>query len=170
MEQKKTYPRVLTHKVLFTALIGAGCSAVGAAYYLSRRDGTLLLLSGLVFLLCLLRAVGLHRTIAAGKYEVVEGTCIGVSAKPLHRQLRVRMMDADGLETTLSLGRQAKVKIGFRYRFYFKQDQRLTLGNEFLDTALATDQLLGFEELGAFSFHDESTGQEPGEVGQQTTK
>ena len=50
--------------------------------------------------------------------------------------------------SALLLGKHSKIQIGFRYRFYFKKTQRLTLGSEYFDSALSSDCFLGFEELG----------------------
>jgi len=49
------------------------------------------------------------------------------------------------------LGKQLKVKIGYRYRFYFKKTQHISLGNEYLNSAIFSDHFLGYEELGEFS-------------------
>lgn len=151
----KDIPGVLALRLLFTVLIGTGCLAVGISYCLFTRDMIFLALSGLVFLFSLLRGLSLWRTIAFRQYEVVEGTCVGITAKALRRQIKIRMMDENGEETALCLGKQSKVKIGFRYRFYIKSGRRLSLGSEYFDTALSTDQFLGFEELGKFIFHQE---------------
>lgn len=159
-DEKKTIPPVLFRKVFLTALAGVGCFAVGAGYYLYCRDGMMLLLSGLVLLFGLFRAASLYRTITAEKYEIVEGTCVGVSSIPFRRQLRIRIMDADGIETSLCLGKQSGVKIGFCYRFFFKEERRPSLGNEFLDIALVTGHFLGFEELGKYSFLNDAAVQE----------
>lgn len=156
VDEDKGVPYVLLRKVFLTGLVGLGCFAVGAGYYLYCRDGTMLLLSGLILLFSLIRATGLHHTITAKKYEIVEGTCVGVSFIPFRRQLRIRIIDADGIETSLCLGKQARVKIGFYYRFFFKDEQPPSLGNEFLDMALVTGHFLGFEELEEFSFHNSS--------------
>lgn len=159
-DEKKTMPPVLFRKVFLTALVGVGCFAVGAGYYLYCRDGTMLLLSGLVLLFGLFRAAGLYHMITAGKYEVVEGTCVGVSSMPFRRQLKVRIMDAGGAEISLCLSKQTRVRIGFCYRFFFKEERRPSLGNEFLDTALVTGHFLGFEELGKYSFLNGAATQE----------
>lgn len=151
MNALKNCPRVLFQKVLFTMLIGAGCLIVGAAYYLFSKDGITLALSCLVLIFSLFRSIGLYRTIAKGKYEVVEGTCVSVSQKPMRKHSTVKIMDDAGIETTLRLGKQAKVKIGFRYRFYFNQGNQLSVGSEYFDTALSSNHFLGFEELGEFA-------------------
>ena len=49
------------------------------------------------------------------------------------------------------LYKQSKVKIGYRYRFFFRQTQRFSLGSEYLDTAMSSDHFLGYEELGEFA-------------------
>lgn len=159
-DEKKAVPPVLFRKVFLTALVGVGCFAVGAGYYLYCRDGTMLILSGLVLLFSLFRATELYHMITAGKYEIVEGTCVGVSSMPFHRRLRIRIMDADGAETSLYLSKQTRVKIGFCYRFFFKEEQRPSLGNESLDAVLTTGHFLGFEELGKYSFGNDAAVQE----------
>jgi len=60
-------------------------------------------------------------------------------------------VDGDGNESTMLLGKQLKVKIGYRYRFYFKKTQHISLGNEYLNSAIFSDHFLGYEELGEFS-------------------
>jgi hypothetical protein len=71
-----------------------------------------------------------------------------VSIKVFRKQLTVKLMDDAGIETSLRLGKQAKIRIGLRYRFYFKKGEHLSLGNEYFDTALSSDHFLGFEEFG----------------------
>mgnify|MGYP000083358065 CR=1 FL=1 len=52
---------------------------------------------------------------------------------------------------TMLLGKQSKVKIGYRYRFYFKETQHISLGSEYLNSAMSSDHFLGYEELGEFT-------------------
>lgn len=151
MNALKDFPKVLFQKVLFTTLIGIGCLIVGVAYYLFSKDGITLALSGLVLIFSLFRSIGLYRTIAKEQYEVVEGTCVSLAAKPLRKHTTVKIMDDAGVETTLRLSKQAKIKIGFRYRFYFNQGGQLSVGSEYFDTALSSNHFLGFEELGEFA-------------------
>jgi hypothetical protein len=151
MNTLKNCPKALAHKILLTALIGAGCLFVGAAYYIFSKDSITLALSGFVFVFSIVRSAGLYGTVTKQKYEVIEGTCIGVSSKVFRKQLTVKLMVDAGIETSLRLGKQAKIRIGFRYRFYFKEGEHLSLGNEYFDTALSSDHFLGFEELGEFA-------------------
>ncbi len=155
MHLQKKVPEVLFQKVLVTALIGMSCMVTGIAYYIYARDIVFLALSGLILLFSLLRSISLYKTITRQKFETVVGICVGISVKPFQKQSRIRIIDKEGIETTLRLGKQPRVKIGFLYRFYFKQNQPLSLGNEYLDTILTTDYFLGFEELGKSSNHSE---------------
>jgi hypothetical protein len=150
MNKLKDFPKALLMKVFLTALIGFGCMVVGAAYFIFSRDNITLALSGAVFIFSIARSVNLYYTIAKQKYETVEGTCIGVSSKLFGKHFTVKVMDDAGIESSLRFGKQTKVKIGFRYRFYFKPGQRLSIGNAYFDTALSSDHFLGFEELGEY--------------------
>ena len=150
----KNCPRALLQKILFTALTGIGCLIVGSAYYIISGDGITLALSGLVFVFSLAKSAGLYNIITKRKYEIVEGACVGVSSKPFRKHFTIKIMDDAGLESSLRLGKQTKVRIGFRYRFYFKQGERLSVGSEYFDTALSSGCFLGFEELGEFMAHN----------------
>lgn len=150
MEPLKNCPRVLLHKLFITVLLGAGCLAVGAIYYIAVHDTIFLALSGVLFVGCICRSCSLYRMIASKNYCVTEGVCIGITPKPLRRYRNVRLMDAEGLETTLLLDKHTRVRIGCQYRIYFKQYQRPGFGSEYLDTALSGDCFLGIEDLGEF--------------------
>lgn len=163
LNMQKNIPGILIQKILLTALIGIGCLLVGTAYYIYEGDRGILILSGLVLVFSLIRSAGLYRMVMGQKYEIIEGICISISAKPFRKQVKIHILDQSGLENTLRIGKQSKVKIGFRYRFYFKQGERLFSGNEYLNTILSVDQLLGVEELGEFSLQEDTT-----EVQEQT--
>lgn len=152
MEVVKSCPKVLLHRLLLMPLIGIGCLAVGIAYYCFSHDKVFLLLSGAVFAASTVQAFRLYRLIAHKKYRTTAGVCVGITAKPLRRYRNVRLMDESGLETTLLLDKQTRVKIGYRYRAYFKEENTPSLGSEYLDTALSGSSFLGIEELGKYSF------------------
>ena len=95
------------------------------------------------------RAMGsYYRVLSEKKYEVVEGTCVGIVPKPLRKFRKIRIMDDEGNESALLLPKQSKVTIGDRYRFYFKQTQRISLGSEYFDAAMSSDCFLGYEQIG----------------------
>ena len=111
----------------------------------------MLFLSLAVCFFSFLKAFEFYRVIAGEEYEIVEGTCISVMPKPLRKYRKIKIMDDNGNESTMLLGKQSKVKIGYRYRFYFKETQRLNFGSEYLDSSMSSDCFLGYEELGEFS-------------------
>lgn len=141
-------PKVLFRKVILTLVVGIGCLLVGGAYFLFSGDRTTLMLSAIILVFSTGRTLSLYRSVIAGSYEVVEGTVVAVKARPLRKHSIVKVMDDDGLETSLRLGKQAKVKIGYRYRFYFTKVPALSLGSEYLDAALSHGGFLGYECLG----------------------
>lgn len=150
----KDFPPVLFRKWIFTLAVGVCCLGVGSVYFFFARDGVLMGLSGLVFGFSLLRGILLYRTISSQDYETVEGTCVAISNRLLRKCRRIKIMDDQGIESTLLLAKQTKIKIGYQYRFFFKKNARSSLGSEYLDTALSTDCFLGYEELGQYSESD----------------
>lgn len=97
------------------------------------------------------KAIDYYHVITGEKYEIVEGTCVAVMPKPLRKYRKIKIMDDNGNESTMLLGKQSKVKIGYRYRFFFKETQHISLGSEYLDSAMSSDCFLGYEELGEFA-------------------
>ena len=148
MEKVIKAPTPLRNRLLLTALLGVVCLLIGLAMFLFAKDRVMLLLSAMVCIFSFYRAWSIYRVISRQEYEVVEGTCVGIVPKPLRKYRKIRIMDDEGNESALLLGKYSKIKIGFRYRFYFKKTQRLTLGNEYFDSALSSDCFLGYEELG----------------------
>ena len=141
-------PTPIFRKTLFTELIGIGCFLFGAVYYYSARDRILLILSAVVFLCSTIRALLLYHIARKKAYEIVIGTCVSVSQKIFGKLKTVKMMDDDGKETTLQIPKGSKIKIGERYRFYFqKRDGSINTEIKFLDTKLAAESLLGYEQL-----------------------
>ena len=145
-----SWPPAIFRRWLSTLILGCACLLVGLVAGAGFRDGTLLVLSGAVFLFSLLRAALLCRVILRGDYETVQGVCVQISERPLQKCRRVRFLDAEGNEQTLLLGKQARLRIGYRYRFYLKRGGQPIFDNAWLQSSLATDQLLGYEELGEY--------------------
>lgn len=149
----RSIPAPLFRKMLFTGLIGAGCMLFGIVYYFLRQDRILLILSLLVLLGSLGQVLSFYRIAKNKKYDLVEGTCVGVTQKIIGRFQTVRMMDDDGVETTLRLSKNCILKIGAKYRFYFMQREETDTGNQYFNTALATDSFLGCEYIKEESLH-----------------
>lgn len=148
MKKINEAPAPLKHKMFLTVIIGILDLLIGVAVYLFSKDRTMLLLSGIVCVLSILRAWSILSTITGKQYETVEGTCVGIMPKPLRKYRKIRIMDDDGNESAVLLNKQTKVKIGYRYRFFFQKIQRFSLGSEYLDTAMSSNHFLGYEELG----------------------
>lgn len=146
----KDFPPVLFRKWIFTLAVGVCCLGVGIVYFFFAGDGVLLGLSGLVFGFSVLRGILLYLTISSHDYETVDGTCVAISNRLLRKCRRIKIMDDQGIESTLLLAKHTKIKIGYQYRFFFKKNAQPSLGSKYLDTALSTDCFLGYEELGQY--------------------
>lgn len=153
MENILKAPAPLRRQLILTILMGFVCLLVGLAMFLFAKDRIMLLLSAAICILSFCRAYTFYRGISEKEYEMVEGTCVGIVPKPLRKYGKIRIIDDDGNESALLLGKHLKIQIGFRYRFYFKKTQRLTLGSEYFDSALSSDCFLGFEELRKLGDH-----------------
>ena len=140
----------LQQRFLVTVLIGIVCLVVGIAVFLFANDSIILVLSGAVCMGSFWKGYMLLHTVKTKQYETVEGSCIAISQKPIRRFRKIKIGDDDGVESSLLLSKQSKIKIGYRYRFYFKSTNRITIGNEYFDTALSSDCFMGFEEVGEY--------------------
>lgn len=151
MGKIKDGPLPIRRKLFLTCIIGVVCLLVGIAMFLLLKDRMMLFLSLAVCIFSTGKALEYYRVIAGEEYEIVEGTCVAVMPKPLRKYRKIKIMDDNGTESTMLLSKQSKVKIGYRYRFYFKETQHISLGSEYLDSAMSSDHFLGYEELGEFS-------------------
>ena len=147
MDKWTSFPTPLKRKMLLTALVGIGCLLVGVAFTIFAKDTMMLILSAAVCAFSLFKAFTLYRVASKKDYEVVEGTCSAIIPKLLPKFRKIKITDDEGNETTLLLSKQSKVAIGERYRFYFKKTTRVTLGNEYFDSALSSDCFLGYEAV-----------------------
>lgn len=141
----KQIPKPLLRKILITPLIGAGCLLLGVSMYLGAGDRTLLLLSGVLFLSCLVKGFFYYRIASRNRYEIVFGTCTRIMPQMFGRLRKIQIMDKDGIETTLQLPKDCRFRIGEQYQFYFTQGNGVLLGPASIRTALTTDSFLGYE-------------------------
>ncbi|MDR1630758.1 MAG: hypothetical protein LBS36_11215 [Oscillospiraceae bacterium] len=142
----KQLPAPLFNKILFTGLIGAGCMLFGLVYFITVRDRVLLILSIALFANCIYKAFAIYRIAVKRIYEVVEGTCVGVSTNLIGKFKNIRILDDAGAETTLRLSKSCKLKIGKRYLFYFDNRNQFHTGSSFFDKSLAAGYFLGYEQ------------------------
>lgn len=157
-KQWDQFPFVLRRKILLTALAGLASLAVSLVIFTATTDHILLALGGIIFIASLVLSGSLWSTAARGRYEVVEGVCTGVTTPALHRYRKVQLVDAQGAETTLLLSKASRFRIGSHYRFYFQTGSRPAVGNDYLDAALSTNSLLGFEVLDDLTASDGELG------------
>lgn len=146
----KEFPRPLLRRWLITVLLGIAFLGVGLAVTLYMDDWGMFILSLILCVSTIIRAGLMFMMMQEKRYEIVEGTCVSVSRIPVGKKKKIKIMDNDGNETDLLLGRNDIVKIGYIYRFYFKDTERLTIGNSYLDSALNADCFLGYEQIGVF--------------------
>lgn len=165
MNQIKDIPPVLQRKLFLTILIGAACLTVGIAVFIMSTDTVMLILSLAVSLFSVLKCISLYHLAAQKQFEIVEGTCVGIASRPIRRYRKIKIIDDEGVESSLLLNKQSKVKIGYRYRFYFKSTDRITIGHAYFDTAIASDSFLGFEEIGEFIEPAKAEKTEDGQAG-----
>jgi len=147
MDKWNGFPTPLKRKMLLTALVGIGCFLVGVAFTIFAKDTMMLILSGAVCAFSIFKAFTMYRVASKKDYEIVEGTCSAIVPKLFPKFRKIKITDDEGNETTLLLSKQSKVSIGERYRFYFKKTTRVTLGNEYFDSALSSDCFLGYEPV-----------------------
>lgn len=147
MDKWTRFPAPLKRKILLTSIIGIGCLLVGIAFAIFAKDTMMLFLSLAVCAFSSYKSFAMFRVASKKEYEVVEGTCSAIVSKLLPRFRKIKITDDEGNEITLLLSKQSKVSIGERYRFYFKKTTRVTLGNEYFDSALSSDCFLGYEPI-----------------------
>lgn len=146
MNTQKPIPQPLLRKIIITPLLGAVCLVFGLAAYLGAGDRTLLMLSGVLFAACIFKGIQHYRIAKSGRYIIMCGTCIRIAPQFIGKLRKVYLMDDDGIEITLQLPKQHRITIGSRYCFYFAHSSGISVGNDYLDTLLATDSFLGYEQ------------------------
>ena len=140
-------PPVLQRKLFLTIFIGAACLTVGVAVFIMSTDTVMLILSLAVSLFSVLKCISLYHLAAQKRYEIVEGTCVGIASRPIRRYRKIKIIDDEGMESSLLLNKQSKVKIAY------------------FDTAIASDSFLGFEEIGEFIEPAKAEKTEDGQAG-----
>lgn len=146
MQSFKEFPAPLKEKYISLIFMGVAICLAGLCVSLLFKDTTMLILSLLVCVCCLIRAGLFYETVSKKEYEAVKGVCLSTSHILIRKQKKVKILDGDGNERTFILSRHSKVSIGKEYIFYFKATKRISLGSEYFDSVLASDCFLGYEE------------------------
>ncbi|MEG0752785.1 MAG: hypothetical protein RR461_03055 [Angelakisella sp.] len=79
MKKQDTIPQPLLRKIILTPLLGAVCLVFGLAAYLGAGDRILLMLSGVLFISCIVKGIQYYRLSISGRYMVVQGTCVRIA-------------------------------------------------------------------------------------------
>lgn len=146
MFSTKEFPTPLKEKFVSLILMGVLLWIVGICVALIFKDKTMFILSLLACVFCFIKAGMFYVTVSNKEYETVTGTCISVSPILIHKQKKIKIMDNEGNERKLILGKHTKISIGTEYCFYFKETKRISLGSEYFDSVLSSDCFLGYEE------------------------
>lgn len=93
MVEWKDIPAPLKRKLLFTIIVGLLCLIIGTAIFIISNDKIMLLLSLAVCVISVYKAFSIYQIILKKQYEVVEGTCVGIVPKPLHKYRKIRIME-----------------------------------------------------------------------------
>ncbi len=161
MKKRKEYPFPLIRRLILLLLTGFICIGIGLSGYLAAGDRILLCLSIAVCVYSFAKTILLWWVIKGNRYEEIKGICVGVSSRPFRRYKNIKLIDVNGNENGLLIPKQARIRIGYCYRFIFRKVVNDFVQNEYLSTMLAEDNFLGFEELGEYM--------EPAEASQNTT-
>ena len=137
-------PRPLIHKIFLTPVIGLGCFILGLVYHCRMHDPVFFGLSGAVLLICAYKTLHFYRIGINERYEAISGTVVRISPKLLGKFSTVKIMDDNGIETTLRLPKSSRLRIGNKYDMYFAKDT-LSTGRSGIDERISTDSLLGYQ-------------------------
>ena len=154
-EQLQQWPASLFRRWVLTIALGFAFLGIGTAVWLALNDRVLLMLSIVMFVLTLGKAVMMFRSIALGRYETVEGVCVQISSLPFQKCRKVKLLDADGNERSVLIDKQTRLRIGGRYRFYFQERRSTAIPDSLMRSSLASGNLLGVEDLGDFTDFEE---------------
>ncbi len=147
MKKISNKPQVLQNKILLTFLMGFVCFIFGVGYFVFAQDRIFLVMSTLLMFACFARGIELYIIVLKNKFEILTGTCVGISSNPMRKLRNIKLMDKDGNEFVLKLQKTDKLIIGKRYRFYFKKHELFKTSYDFVDARMSTDNFLGYEQL-----------------------
>ncbi|SCH80227.1 Uncharacterised protein [uncultured Ruminococcus sp.] len=89
-------PAPLHRKLFLTVCLDGFCILIGAGVFWFNKDRGILILSAVVFLLCMAKALSLYKMIQEKRYEIVEGVCIGIIPKLMRRYRKIRILGKEG--------------------------------------------------------------------------
>lgn len=142
------WPAVLRRRWLLTGAVGGLFLLVGLAAFFSLGDRVLLMLSGMLTLCTLLHCVEFYRTVRRRRYQAIEATCIALGRPSIGRRREIRLLLQDGREVVVTWDKRVNLRIGRRYRIFYRLDCAQPHGGAGLHDLPAGNLLLALEDLG----------------------
>lgn len=150
MKTGKEWPAALRNRWFLHIAAGVGFLLVGLAAFSALHDRMLLMISALLSLCTVLRCLSFYRMVQAESYEVVEGVCIELGRPGLRKRRRVRLLQEDGNEYAVLLDKRTPLRIGNRYRIYFRREDDGGQDVNLFPCFAAEGQFLGLEDMGEY--------------------
>ncbi len=148
MTKLKDFPKALITRLYTSFVIGISCLALSVIGFVISDDKILLYLGIIVFLQSTIQGFITYRIIIRGDYCIYTGVCTSLTQKPFSKYKKCKFIEENGVENILLLDKKTKIFEGHKYIFYFKNNKNLSLGNDYLDVSLSSNNMLGFEDLG----------------------
>lgn len=142
------WPAVLRRRWLLTGAVGGLFLLVGLAAFFSLGDRVLLMLSGMLTLCTLLHCVEFYRTVRRRRYQAIEAACIALGRPSIGRRREIQLLLQDGREVVVTWDKRVNLRIGRRYRIFYRLDCAQPHGGAGLHDLPAGNLLLALEDLG----------------------
>ena len=102
----KNFPVPLKEKLVTVIFIAAFILFAGSVAAVVFKDIIMFILSLLLCVFNLIRAVSLYKTVSGNKYEIVEGRCTEISSVLIRKQKKIKIATEDGDERYFILDRR----------------------------------------------------------------
>ena len=142
------WPAVLRRRWLLTGAVGGLFLLVGLAAFFSLGDRVLLMLSGMLTLCTLLHCVEFYRTVRRRRYQAIEAACIALGRPSIGRRREIQLLLQDGREVVVTWDKRVNLRLGRRYRIFYRLDCAPPHGGAELHDLPAGNLLLALEDLG----------------------
>ena len=142
------WPAVLRRRWLLTGAAGIGFLLVGLAVFFALEDRVLLILSGMLTFCTLLHCAEYYRTVRSRRYQAIEAACIALGRPSIGRRREIQLLLQDGREVVVTWDKRVNLRIGRRYRIFYRLDCAQPHGGAGLHDLPAGNLLLALEDLG----------------------
>ena len=142
------WPAVLRRRWLLAGAAGIGFLLVGLAVFFALGDRVLLILSGMLTFCTLLHCVEFYRTVRCRRYQAIEAACIALGRPSIGRRREIQLLLQDGREVVVTWDKRVNLRLGHRYRIFYRLDCAPPHGGAGLHDLPAGNLLLALEDLG----------------------